>query len=80
MPGLTFQNGLDRFWTQGQKPDSNFYRKFRNVVIAHSQVNGGFYSRRGITLAVQNSLPKLLLPPRQNHSEIRLRKEEVSFY
>lgn len=78
MPGLTFQNGLDRFWTQGGKPDSNFYRVFRNVVIANSQVNGGFYSRSGIALGVKNSLPKLLLQPSQNNAGVRLRNDELS--
>lgn len=60
LPGLTFQGGLDQFWKHGRRPDSSFYRKFRNVVIAHSQVNGGFYSEGGIKLAVKNSLPRLL--------------------
>lgn len=60
LPGLTFQGGLDQFWKYGQGPDSNFYRNFRNVVIAHCQVNGGFYSESGIKLAVKNSLPRLL--------------------
>jgi capsular polysaccharide export protein len=79
LPGLTFQHGLDNFWKQGQKPDSNFYRKFRNVVIAHSQVNGGFYSEKGIRLAIKNSLPKLLnqsLSPQKHQSRPDLRHKE----
>lgn len=61
LPGLTFQNGLDAFWTQAQKPDPHLYKSFRNVVIARSQVNGGLYSRDGIRLAVANSVPRLIV-------------------
>ena len=60
LPGLTFQKGLDLFWTEGKKPDPHLYKNFRNVVIARSQVNGGFYSRDGIRLAVANSVPRMI--------------------
>ena len=59
LPGLTFQKGLDLFWTESKKPDPHLYKSFRNVVIARTQVNGGFYSSDGIRLAVANSLPRL---------------------
>ncbi|MFD4840007.1 capsule biosynthesis protein [Achromobacter sp. NPDC058515] len=59
LPGLTFQHGLDSFWEQGQKPDAALFRNFRDVVIAKTQVNGGFYTGEGIRLAVRNSLPRL---------------------
>ena len=59
LPGLTFQKGLDLFWTESKKPDLHLYKSFRNVVIARTQVNGGFYSNDGIRLAVANSLPRL---------------------
>lgn len=55
LPGLTFQGGLDDFWRHGQAPDRELFRRFRNVVIHATQVNGGFYCRRGIELAVDNS-------------------------
>lgn len=61
MPGLTFQNGLDAFWEQGRKPKGSLVRDFRDVVIYHAQINGGFYNRHGIELAVTNSLPRLLV-------------------
>lgn len=60
LPGLTFQKGLDLFWTEGHKPDPHLYKNFRNVVIARSQVNGGFYSKDGIRLAVANSVPRMI--------------------
>lgn len=59
MSGLTYQDGIDSFWTNCEKPDPQLFRNFRNVVIHYSQINGGFYSKRGIDLAVKNSIPKL---------------------
>lgn len=61
LPGLTFQNGLDEFWKNPSKPNSALYRSFRNVVIQHSQINGGFYSGEGIRMAIKNSIPRLLI-------------------
>lgn len=55
LPGLTFQGSLDDFWRQGNVPDAEFYRRFKDCVIFATQVNGGFYCRKGIDLAVRNS-------------------------
>lgn len=55
LPGLTFQGGLDDFWQQGERPNSELFRRFRSAVIHATQVNGGFYCRKGIELAVRNS-------------------------
>lgn len=59
MPGLTHQQGLDSFWAKGRRPNATLFKNFRDVVIHHSQINGGFYSRAGIDLAIFNSLPRL---------------------
>ena len=56
LPGLTFQGALDDFWRQGEAPNRELFRRFRNAVIHATQVNGGFYCRRGIELAVRNSV------------------------
>ena len=61
LPGLTFQQGLDAFWTQAEKPDEELFRCFRNVVVHAAQINGGFYCKNGISLAVQNSIGPLTL-------------------
>jgi len=53
MEGLTFQGTLDQFWTNLTPPDRALYRDFRNTVIHATQVNGGFYTRKGITLGVE---------------------------
>lgn len=55
LPGLTFQGDLDEFWKNPCVPDAELFRCFRNTVIHATQVNGGFYSREGIDLAVENS-------------------------
>ena len=59
-PGLTFQGGLDNFWREAAAPDADYFAQFRTVLMATTQINGGFYSREGIGLAVKNSLPVLL--------------------
>lgn len=56
LPGLTFQGKLDDFWREGEAPNRELFRRFRNAVIHATQVNGGFYCRRGIELAVRNSV------------------------
>jgi capsular polysaccharide export protein len=57
--GLTFQGPLDHFWRESSPPDQELYNCFRNVVIHVTQINGGFYCNRGISLAVENSIPSL---------------------
>jgi capsular polysaccharide export protein len=54
MPGLTFQGSLDDFWQEAEPPDDKLYRAFREVLLATTQVNGNFFTKRGINLAVQN--------------------------
>ena len=55
LPGLTSQAPLDDFWTTRERPDRDFFGCFRRVVMHATQVNGGFYCRPGIALAVENS-------------------------
>ncbi|WP_029922811.1 capsule biosynthesis protein [Nevskia soli] len=59
MPGLTFQHGLDDFWSRGTSPDAAAFDAFRRVVASRTQVNGGFYSHMGLELAVAGSLARL---------------------
>ncbi len=60
MEGLTCQGGLDRFWSDPAAPDPVLFQDFRRVVLHHSQINGGFYSHRGIRMAVSGSVERLL--------------------
>lgn len=60
LPGLTFQGTLDQFWRDAEPPDMRLFGRFRNVVIHTTQINGGFYTRSGISMAVANSASRLL--------------------
>lgn len=59
MPGLTFQEPLQEFWRERCVPDKKLFSAFRNVVIHHTQLNGGFYSDGGIALATKHAVARL---------------------
>ncbi|SKA02810.1 capsular polysaccharide export protein [Trichlorobacter thiogenes] len=59
LAGLTFQGELDQFWQDAEPPDQELFRCFKAVVIRATQINGGFYCKRGIELAVQHAVPAL---------------------
>lgn len=63
IPGLTFQDGLDRFWQEGQAADQQLLSCFRQRVIQETQINGDFYSRKGIRLAIAGSLAAMQITP-----------------
>lgn len=70
LPGLTFQHGLDRFWTEGKAPDPEKFNNFRKLLIMHSQVNGDFYTPKGIQLAVKGSLQRMgIVPVPSRHTD-----------
>lgn len=53
LPGLTFQGKLEDFWKEPHQPDRNLFDAFRQTVFHATQVNGGFFCRKGIALAVE---------------------------
>jgi capsular polysaccharide export protein len=57
--GVTHQSGLDGFWTRPQQPNEDFFRAFRRVEMASTQVNGAFATSRGIALAVPEVVRRL---------------------
>jgi capsular polysaccharide export protein len=59
MPSLTFQDGLDRFWTEGATPDARTFDAFRRVIATRAQINGGYFSAQGLEMAVENAVRKL---------------------
>lgn len=69
LPGLTFQGPLDDFWRSDLRPDRELFRCFRNTLIHTTQVNGGFYCREGIGMAVAHCL-RLLEPERSPLDEL----------
>lgn len=74
LPGLTFQGSLDQFWTKGSRPNGRLMKDFRSVVIAHTQINGGFYSSHGIDIAVARAVERLAQhdDPVRDHFPTRL--------
>lgn len=62
LPGLTFQGELNDFWTDASSPDMVLLRRFRDVVIHTTQINGGFYSGQGMAMLVDNCKNELYAP------------------
>jgi capsular polysaccharide export protein len=60
MPGLTHQRGLDSFWQDPDRPDEALYVAFRNVLMAATQLNGAYATRRGRALALSEAARRLL--------------------
>jgi capsular polysaccharide export protein len=61
LPGLASQAPLDDFWRDPPPPDAALCHAFRNVLVHATQINGGFYTSRGIEMAIE-SWPRLLEP------------------
>jgi len=59
MPGLTFQQGLDRFWKEAAPPDGALFDAFRRVVVRDTQIHGSFYCPAGVRLAVDGAVERL---------------------
>jgi capsular polysaccharide export protein len=63
MPGLTHQRGIDSFWQDPDRPNAALYQAFRNVLMAATQINGAYATRRGRELAVSEAAQRLLHGP-----------------
>lgn len=57
--GLTDRQPLSRFWRAPQRPDHELFLKFRNVMMERTQINGAYYTPKGIRLAVSKAVEKL---------------------
>lgn len=56
---LTWQQGLDSFWTHGTHPDMDVYWAFLDYVIKNTQINGNFYTKMGIDMAIPAAVARL---------------------
>ncbi|RQT19924.1 capsule biosynthesis protein [Burkholderia contaminans] len=59
MCGLTWQGTLDDFWLNGEPPSEVLYHAFLSYVMHHTQINGDFYTRTGITMAIAGAVARL---------------------
>lgn len=59
LDGLTFKGALDDFWRQPTPPDHDLFRCFHKTVMHTVQLNGGFYCRPGIDLALDGVTRRL---------------------
>jgi len=60
VPGLTFQGSLDDFWTQASAPDPVLADAFIRVLVAKTQVRGGFFSWEGIAAGARGAADRIL--------------------
>lgn len=58
MLGLTFQEGLDAFWTQPTPPDAETFAAFQRVLIERCLIPGGFFSEEAIDMVVQHAIAR----------------------
>ena len=60
VPGITHQSGLDRFWSEPQRPDAELYAAFKKSLHAKCLVRGGLASASATETLVRNSVERLL--------------------
>jgi capsular polysaccharide export protein len=61
LPNLTYQKSLDKFWLNLYKPDIRLYRKLELFLMENNQINGNFYTNKGINMTIKGSLKILNL-------------------
>lgn len=59
LPGLTFQDGLDRFWTERHPPEDTLRSAFVNLLAATIQLRGVYYNEPGLEAAVEAAAYRL---------------------
>lgn len=57
--GLTDRKPLARFWNEPERPDSDLFLRFRHVMMERTQINGAFYTPRGIRMAAAVAAERL---------------------
>jgi capsular polysaccharide export protein len=59
VPGLTFQDGLDRFWTEARAPDAQDVTDFISALAHTTHLRGTFFSRPGLDAGVKAAARRL---------------------
>ncbi len=60
LPGLSFQGGLDAFWTQAAAPDPELVRDLLRALAGCIQIRGVFFREPGLGHAVEQAVRRLL--------------------
>jgi capsular polysaccharide export protein len=55
---VTFQDGIDRFWTQATAPDRDTFNAFRRVLVERCLVPGGFFSEEALDKVVRHAVAR----------------------
>lgn len=59
VPGLVHGGGLDSFWRSPVPPDAGLYADFRRVLFHETQINGSFYTKKGIKMILPKAFERL---------------------
>ncbi|MCA3376158.1 MAG: hypothetical protein INF64_03425 [Roseomonas sp.] len=59
VPGLSFQGGLDAFWTEGAPPDPALLKDFLALLCGAFMVRGAFHQASGLAAAVAGAVARL---------------------
>ena len=59
MPDITYQDGLDAFWTNPVPPDATTFAAFRRVLIERCLIPGGFFSAPALQKVVRHAVARL---------------------
>jgi capsular polysaccharide export protein len=55
---LTFQHGIDRFWTEAVPPDAATFAAFQRVLIDQCLIPGGFFSDEALDKVVTHAIAR----------------------
>jgi capsular polysaccharide export protein len=77
VPGITFQDGLDRFWAGCRPPREDLVQAFVNYLASETQINGGFYSHEALTLLIGNLTAMMTNGVVAPHKTMALRRAEA---
>lgn len=60
VPGITYQDPLDRFWQDPGQPDATLYAAFKRLLHAQCLVRGGLASESAVRTLIETSIARLL--------------------
>lgn len=64
VPGLTHQDGLDRFWREARAPDAQLVHDFLVALASTTQIRGVFFHPEGMRPAIEEAARRLMADSR----------------